>query len=1134
MKHDITHQVYKKRMMFLQKLFAGPYKLKNSRLFLFGVFSILSISCGGGGGGGTSPGGATNTRPSISSFNANPVTTNTSTPVTFSWSISDTDADALTCELDVNGDGSNDYSISNCTNSSSQSHTFSSVGNYTAQLSVSDGKGGSVQQSVAITIDNGVSPPVINSFTVAPEPGYTNSSSTFSWNVSDANGDTLTCSLDVNNDGSIDYTINDCANTTTKDHVYLSENIYTANLIVSDGKGGSDQKLLTPITILNPLSVNVSVTQQPAVASKRLVYTITLANPSSGSIDGINVKYTVPTGLNFHEFFDAEPDTSSGCSSCLPGGEAIWNIGTLVSGESRTITINTNVIAGTPDGTVMTAPILVTATGISNINADKTVSVYNSPSAELVASASTDPVVPGQTFTYNVDVGNIGAGTLTTLQMRTLLPAGVSVVSISDGGTEVNPGEIVWSVGSLGVTRGLHREVTVTANSTLVAGTILATTTQLTYDGGLAVDNIAEHVVTVVDTALPLKVDISMATGIVATAKRLTYSVTLSNPTTLPIDAINLLLRVPAGINFHEFFNVEPDLTSGCSSCLPGGEAKWDIGTLAAGETRTITVNAYVIPTTPDGSLIPTSFRLTSSGQRDTIDLLKVASVYSVPAAELITSVSTDPVEPGQTFTYNLDVGNIGAGTLTSLQMRTVLPTGVSVVSISDGGTEIRPGEIIWNAGSLGVANALHREVTVTADSNLVAGTILATDTHLRHAGGLDLDNTAEHVVTVVDTALPLKVDISMATSPVAKGKRLTYNVTLSNPTALPVDAINLLLRVPAGINFHEFFDAEPDLTSGCSSCLPSHEAKWDIGTLAAGETRTITINANVIAATPDGSLIPTSFRLTSSGQRDTIDLLKVASVYSVPEAELITSASTDPVVPGETFTYKVDVGNFGAGTLTTLQLRTLLPAGVSVVSISNGGTEVSPGEIIWNVGSLGVANALHREVTVTADSNLVAGTILATDTQLTHDGDLEIDNFGEHVVTVVDTPLPLSLDVTATPNPVVSGAGLLFTITVTNNSALPADAVDLVFRVPAEINFHQILEAEPDVSSGCGGACFPGHEARWSLGTLAAGESRVITVDSNVAVGPPPGGSLIGSSFRLISAGQPDTIDRVFVVPVQ
>ena len=93
--------------------------------------------------------------------------------------------------------------------------------------------------------------PAINTFTVSPSSGNAPLSVTFSWNVSDPDGDTLTCYLDIDNDGNTDYTINDCANNTSQQHTYNTAGNYIAKLAVNDGKGGTASQTVN-VSVSNP------------------------------------------------------------------------------------------------------------------------------------------------------------------------------------------------------------------------------------------------------------------------------------------------------------------------------------------------------------------------------------------------------------------------------------------------------------------------------------------------------------------------------------------------------------------------------------------------------------------------------------------------------------------------------------------------------------------------------------------------------------------------------------------------------------------------------------------------------------------------------------------------------------------
>jgi hypothetical protein len=221
---------------------------------------------------------------------------------------------------------------------------------------------------------------------------------------------------------------------------------------------------------------------------------------------------------------------------------------------------------------------------------------------------------------------------------------------------------------------------------------------------------------------------------------------------------------------------------------------------------------------------------------------------------------------PGGAFTYNLDIGQIGATPLTGTTLRMFLPPAVTATNVSDGGTLVSPGEVDWSIGTVAVGATIHRTVQVLSDSMLPAGAQLAAHATLAYDGGLEVDETSDETVSAVGSTPGLAVTIMATPNPTTHGARLLYTLGITNVSARPVDGINVLLPVPATLQFNGSVDASP--AAGCfnNACNSNVEAPWNVGTLAAGISQAITINTLVAQTVLSGVLIPAVFKVTGTG----------------------------------------------------------------------------------------------------------------------------------------------------------------------------------------------------------------------------------------------------------------------------
>jgi hypothetical protein len=223
-----------------------------------------------------------------------------------------------------------------------------------------------------------------------------------------------------------------------------------------------------------------------------------------------------------------------------------------------------------------------------------------------------------------------------------------------------------------------------------------------------------------------------------------------------------------------------------------------------------------------------------------------------------------------------------------------------------------------------------------------------------------------------------------------------------------------------------------------------------------------------------------------------------------------------------------LDVGQIGVNALAGTELRVSLPVGLTATSVSDAGTQPTPREVVWAIGGLAVSAVTHRSVAVTVDAGVPAGTILATHASLTHDGGIAVDLLADHAVTIAPAAVPLTLVVTATPNPVPPGARVLYTATIANNSARAVDGISVLFRLPPGLAFHYINDAEPNTTCG---NCIGGSEAFWSVASLPAGATQVITANALV-LATVLEGSLVPARFGMIATGMTDQVIVQSIVP--
>src|ERR1019366_3573534 len=176
--------------------------------------------------------------------------------------------------------------------------------------------------------------------------------------------------------------------------------------------------------------------------------------------------------------------------------------------------------------------------------------------------------------------------------------------------------------------------------------------------------------------------------------------------------------------------------------------------------------------------------------------------------------------------------------------------------------------------------------------------------------------------------------------------------------------------------------------------------------------------------------------------------------VPAAADVGLAMTASPAIVVATSNLTYTLILTNYGPSTASVLVVTDVLPAGAAYVSSSAsvGSASSSAGVVTWTIPFLAKDAVASLALVIQATNN---GTITNTATVTTGTTDLNPDNdTASAVATVVSPTADLAIGLFDSPNPLLLGNPLTYTITVSNLGPATATGVNAVDTLPPAVNF--------------------------------------------------------------------------------
>lgn len=526
----------------------------------------------------------------------------------------------------------------------------------------------------------------------------------------------------------------------------------------------------------------------PAAA---VVQTIQLPTGLAGVFPSNNGAYNAATGVVTFPAVGVLPAGGTALNNTVSfnmpaaGFTATAAVGTA-TGEAAGTTANNSAAAAA------TAPLAATPTAAN---------VYNT------LSFSSNNVGPGAPLTYTLVTGNNGPGTALNVVQQLSLPPGLSVGSVSGGGS-YNPASGVVTFPALASqASGTSVTNTVVLTAPATGPVVAAASVSSATSDPVPADNVVIRNVDVVGTADVATV--LVGPGIASATQAVAYTVATVNNGPIPAANVVQTVAIPAG-----FAPSEVTTTGGGAYDPATGVITWPtLATLAVGERRTYSYG-YVAPafkstdannprtavnqaavasSTPDGA----NANNTSSVATE----IKWNSDVSVAVSGPTTAIIGNPV------TFTVSTINNGPAPAPAVGVTVRIATGLSNLVASGGGVyDITTGLITFPAiagQAVGVGGAVTNTIILTVPDRPIIGLEAAVNVS-SSTNDINLANNAAALIIPVTYSTATQVDLQTTITADRTSQQAGYPVLLTAvATNAGATASNMRERVtlPAGLS---------------------------------------------------------------------------------------------------------------------------------------------------------------------------------------------------------------------------------------------------------------------------------------------------------------------------------------------
>jgi len=686
--------------------------------------------------------------------------------------------------------------------------------------------------------------------------------------------------------------------------------------------------------VVNALQPGISVTKEGNVSEgapcTNVNFTITVTNTGDCALN-VTAVDTIPAGMSYVS------STGGGLQS--PAGTVTWDLDTLAASESAIVYLVAHVDTGTT-GELNNTVLVEGEPPQGNNVTDEGYHVVNAlqPGISVTKEGNVSEGAPCTNVNFTITVTNTGDCALNVTAVDTI-PAGMSYVSSTGGGTESPAGTVTWDLDTLAASES--------ATVYLVAHVDTGATGELNntvlVEGepphGNNVTDEGYHVVNALQPGISVIKEGNVTEGAPSTNVNFTITVTNTGDCALNVTAVD---TIPAGMSYVS--------STGGGTESPAGTVTWDLDTLAASESAIVYLVAHV-DTGATGELNntvlvegepPHGSNVTDEGYH------VVNALY--PGISVIKEGNVSEGAPCTNVNFTITVTNTGDCALNVTAVDTI-PTGMSYVSSTDGGAEAPTGTVTWDLDTLAARESAtvylvaHVDTGATGELN---NTVLVEGETLQ---GNNVTDEGYHVVTALYPGISVTKEGNVSEG--APSTNVNFTITVTNTGDCQLDPVAVVDTIPAGMSY---------VSDDSGGNIAGNTVTWDnLGPMTALESKAIHLVLHIDKGA-EGELNNTVHVEGKPSHGDNVSDEAYETVTGLSSSINVTkTANKETVKRGDETSYIIEICNPSAAPVHNVVVRDVFDRTVEFVSASP-----MPGDDgTWRFDVIPVGDCVNINLTV-------------------------------------------------------------------------------------------------------------------------------------------------------------------------